>query len=87
MKTTMKNRIISSFVILLVLTVFIFEIFSIYSVKYYYYSVVHDNLQNSIKYAMEIYKENFSGYSVEAALLENIDQYYKGIDGQIILTQ
>lgn len=79
----MKNRIVGSFVILLVLAVFVFEIFSIYSVKYYYYSVVHDSLQNEIKYSLELYRDSFPGYSVESAILENIEQYYKGIEAQV----
>ena len=82
MKISIKNRIVSSFVTLLVFTVVVFEIFSMYSVKYYYYSVIHDNLHNEIKYSVEINKRN-SDFSIETLLADDKVQYYRGLKSQV----
>ncbi|QQK07496.1 sensor histidine kinase [Miniphocaeibacter halophilus] len=88
MKISIKNRIVSSFVLLIIFTVVVFEIFSIYSVRYYYYySVIYDNLRNEIKYSLEMSNINSSDYNIETSILEDMDQYYRGIKSQVqILT-
>ncbi|HHX69790.1 MAG TPA: HAMP domain-containing histidine kinase, partial [Gallicola sp.] len=87
MKISIKNRIVSSFVLLIIFTVVVFEIFSIYSVRYYYYSVIYDNLRNEIKYSLEMSNINSPDYNIETSILEDMDQYYRGIKSQVqILT-
>ena len=83
MKISIKNRIVGSFVTLLIFTVVVFEIFSIYSVRYYYYSVIYENLKNEIKYSLENYMLNSYDVNLENLTVEGIGRDFSDFNSQV----
>lgn len=83
MKGTIRTRIVSSFVLISLITVIFFEIFSMYFLRYYYYSVVNDNLKNEIMYTLDKYKSNLIEGNIESFILEDADRYFRSLKPQV----
>ena len=83
LKATIKRRIVSSFVLIILITVIVFEIFSIYFVRYYYYSVINDNLKNEILYTLDKYKSNLIEGNIENLIIDDADRYFRSLNPQV----
>lgn len=72
MKRSIGNRIINSFLIIILLTVSIIDILLITGYRQYYYNAVENNLRYRVDNAQAIYQENYKQYSIEDFALENV---------------
>ncbi|WP_099203330.1 HAMP domain-containing sensor histidine kinase [Miniphocaeibacter massiliensis] len=83
MKVSIRNRVVLYFAVLLLSTIVVFEVFSMYSVKYYYYSVVKGNLKNEVDLILETYKTSPYSDSLESMVLEGKDSLFLDVESQI----
>lgn len=74
---SIRKRILINYSSLFLLSVVIFELFLVYTVKYYYYSTVEGMLRSQAKYTSELFKSYLSDYSLEKAIFDDRDQFYK----------
>ncbi|WP_425540196.1 sensor histidine kinase [Microaceticoccus formicicus] len=74
---SIKNTIVGNYLFLFIISIFIFEIFLMYSVRYYYYSTVEGILRSQAKYSAELYLSYLSDNTLEQSILEDRDQYYR----------
>lgn len=51
--------------------------------KYYYYSTVESYMRSQAKYSQETYMSYLSDYSLEEAIVEDKDQFYRNTDLQV----
>lgn len=82
-KETIKKRLVSNFMIIIIVTVFIFEFLLIGLVKKYYYTNVEDALINQVKISASLYEKYFSNRSLEENVLEDIDVFWQQTDAQV----
>lgn len=54
-----------------------------YFVRYYYYSVVNDNLKNEIMYTLDKYKSNLVDGNIENLILDDADRYFRSLKPQV----
>lgn len=83
MKYSIKNKIVGYFVLLTLVTVLIFELFSMYTAKYYYYSSTASLLKNEIRYSVEQYDANLEDMQLEDVIIQDKDQFYRKSDLQV----
>ena len=77
LKPSIRNKIIGNYLFIFIIAIFIFEIFLMYSMRYYYYSTVEGLLRSQGKYSQELYESNLADESLEKVILEDKDQFYR----------
>ena len=80
---SIKKRLMRSYVILVVLSLIVLELFLGYFVRQYYYSSVEENLTNQIKSASEFYTRYFSNSTLDENILDNVDVFWKQTSAQV----
>lgn len=83
MRYSIKNKIVSYFVLLTLITVVVFELFSMYTVKYYYYSSTASILKSEIRYSAEQYNTNLTDFQLEDVIIQDKDQFYRRSNLQV----
>lgn len=83
LQTSIRTKFILSFTLITFLTIIVFEIFSLVSIRYYYYSSLNGILRNQMKYATNLYTTYMSDYKLEDIILEDKNQFYRQMDGQV----
>lgn len=83
LQTSIRTKFILSFMLITFATVLVFELFSLVSVRYYYYSSLNGILRSQIKYATNLYTTYMSDYRLEDIILEDKNQFYRQMDGQV----
>lgn len=76
-KKSIRTKIIKKYLFLFIISTFIFELFLIYSVKYYYYSTIEGQLRSEAKYSQELYLNYLTDYSLSQVILEDANQFYR----------
>ncbi|PAB59172.1 ATP-binding protein [Anaeromicrobium sediminis] len=82
-KDSIKRRMVSNFMIVIIVTVIIFEILLIGLVRKYYYGNVEDILVNQIKVSASLYEKYFSSKSLEENVLDDVDVFWHQTDAQV----
>ncbi|MBF8981911.1 HAMP domain-containing protein [Lutibacter sp. B2] len=82
-KVSIKKRLVSHFMLVVLISVLIFEILLIGFIKQYYYSNVEEILTNQIKIASDFYERYFSNTSLEENVLDNVDVFWKQTNAQV----
>lgn len=77
---SIKGRIISNYLILFVIALLVFEIFLVYSVRFYYYSTVEGMLRNQAQYSVDLFSSNMADESLNRIILEDRDHFYRHND-------
>ncbi|MDO5717907.1 MAG: ATP-binding protein [Tissierellia bacterium] len=80
---SIKNKIVGNYLFVFIISILIFELFLMYSVRYYYYSTAEGLLRSQAKYSRELYMSYLSDNSLEQAILEDRDQYYRHNKSQV----
>ena len=80
---SIKVRLVSSFLIVIFISVTAFEALLIYFTKYYFYNNVESVLTNQIKVASDFYSRYFSNVPLEANILDNVDVFWKQTTAQV----
>ena len=80
---SIKVRLVSSFLVIIFISVTAFEALLIYFTKYYFYNNVESVLTNQIKVASDFYSRYFSNVPLEVNILDNVDVFWKQTAAQV----
>lgn len=82
---SLYRRIIGYFLVIIIATVGVFETFSYFSLKDYFYSAMSGVITGQARYNTELYRSYFSDYSLEDVVRLNRDQFYRNNRSQVQL--
>ena len=82
-KYNLKFRIIFFYMIVFVIFISIFEIFTYISLKDYYFSNIKSNMLAQAKYSIELYDSSISEYSLSEVVLNERFEFLNNIQGQV----
>lgn len=83
MKKSIKSRLVSNFMLIILITVLILEIVLINGIKNYYYKNVEDILSNQIEFSTKFYYRYFSSTPLEDAVIDDIDIFWQHTNAQV----
>lgn len=83
MKTSIKTRLVGNFMLVIVITVLILEIFLVNSVKQYYYKTVEDILSNQIMLSADFYSRYFSSTNLQDIIIDDVDVFWHQTSAQV----
>ncbi|MBE4909601.1 HAMP domain-containing protein [Bacillus luteolus] len=75
MKKGIKRRLVLSYFLMILLTVILFEVILLFSIRYYYYNTIEDHLTNHATIFSSFYKEYLEDNSLEEHAEFIIDEY------------
>lgn len=79
---SIKKRLMGAFIIVIFITIIIFEALLIGFLRHYYYNNVEELLTNQIKISSDFYTRYFSNTKLEDNILDNVDVFWNQIEGQ-----
>lgn len=80
---SIKKRLVFNFMLVIIITVVILEVFLINTVKNNYYENLEDNLVSQIKVSSDLYLKYFSDTSLHDNVLNNVDTFWKQASAQV----
>lgn len=80
---SIKLRLVRNYLMILIITVAILEIFFINTVRQNYYNNLEDNLFSQIKVSSDLYLRYFSDASLHDNVLNNVDTFWKQTTAQV----
>lgn len=80
---SIKKRLVSSFLYIIIITVFILEVLIINIVRENYYKNLEDNMYNQIRVSSDLYLRYFSDTSLSENVLNNVDTFWKQTTAQV----
>lgn len=80
---SIRTRLVGNFMLIIVITVLILEVFLINAVKQYYYKNVEDLVSNQIQFSSEFYSRYFSSSSLEDILIDDVDVFWQQTTAQV----
>ena len=83
LKKSLKTRIMTQFFLVIVLIVFFFEIFLIFTIKNYYYSGVTGIIQSQAKYSAKLYEVHLANSSLSEIVLDDTEEFYSEVNAQV----
>ena len=83
LKKSLRTRIMTQFFMVIVLIVIFFEIFLIFTIKYYYYSGVTGIIQSQAKYSAKLYEIHLANSSLSELVLDDIEEFYSEVNAQV----
>lgn len=83
MEKSIKTRLVKSFMLIIIITVFILEVFLINTVKSYNYKSVEDIMTNQLEFSISYYLRYFSSSSLEDIIVDDVDVFWKHTAAQV----
>lgn len=83
MKTSIKQRLVGNFMLVILITVLILETFLINAVKQYYYKSVEEILSNQIMFSADFYSRYFSSNNLEDIIIDDVDVFWHQTTAQV----
>lgn len=80
---SIKLRLVRNYLLIIIITVTIMELFFINTVKQNYYNNLEDNLYSQIKVSSDLYLRYFSDTSLHDNVLNNVDTFWKQTTAQV----
>ncbi|WMJ79844.1 HAMP domain-containing sensor histidine kinase [Clostridium sp. MB40-C1] len=80
---SIKTRLLKSYFLIIVLTVFICEVFLISSIRKYFYDNTKDFLSNQIKMSAQFYNTYLSSTGLEENIAADVDVFWKNTPAQV----
>ena len=80
---SIKKRLTGNFILVIVITVLILEMFLVNAVKRYYYKNIEDMMSNQIKFSSDFYSRYFSTSSLEDIVIDDIDVFWQQTNAQV----
>ncbi|WP_055665563.1 sensor histidine kinase [Desnuesiella massiliensis] len=80
---SIKIRIVSNFILVIFISIFILEILLISFMRQYYYNNIGEMLSNQIKTSSDFYTRYFSNTTLEENILDNVDVFWKQTNAQV----
>jgi signal transduction histidine kinase len=81
--SSIKSRLVLSFMFIILITVFILELFLITSIRNNYYKNLEDTLVNQLQTSTDLYDRYFSDATLQENVLNNVDTFWKQITAQV----
>lgn len=94
MKKSIRKRLVKNFMLVILITVVIIEIFLSNSVKEYYYKNLEDVLTSQIESSTSFYSRYFPSFNLDDILIDDIDIFWRytnvevqilSLDGELLL--
>ncbi|WP_236911505.1 sensor histidine kinase [Clostridium sp. Cult1] len=83
MRTSIKKRLVGNFMLVIIMTVLILEVFLINAVKQYYYKGIEEILSNQIILSTDFYSRYFSSNRLEDIIIDDIDVFWRQTKAQV----
>ncbi|OLS02542.1 sensor histidine kinase [Tissierella creatinophila] len=83
MKKSIRKRLVKNFMLVILITVVIIEIFLSNSVKEYYYKNLEDVLTSQIESSTSFYSRYFPSFNLDDILIDDIDMFWRYTDVQV----
>lgn len=83
MKSSIKIRLVGNFMLIIVITVLILEVFLFNAIKEYYYKSMEEILSNQVAFSSEYYSRYFSASSLEDIVLDDVDVFWYQTSAQV----
>lgn len=83
MKTSIKRRLVGNFMLVILITVLILEVFLANAVKQYMYKSIEEILSNQIMLSTDIYSRYFSSTRLEDIVIDDIDVFWHQTPAQV----
>lgn len=83
MEDSIKKRLVGNFMLVIIITVFILEVFLFNGMRLYYYKGTEEMLSHQILLTTEIYSRYFSSTSLEDIITEDIDVFLHNTNAQV----
>lgn len=80
---SIKKRLVSNFLFIIIITVIILEVLIINIVGENYYKNLEDNMLNQIRVSSDLYLRYFSDSSLKDNVLNNVDTFWKQTTAQV----
>ncbi|WP_125152498.1 sensor histidine kinase [Clostridium rectalis] len=80
---SIKKRLITNFMLIIVISVLTFEVILINFVKKYYYDSTEEVLTNQIKISTDFYSKYLSNNSLYENVMDNVDVFWKQTEAQV----
>ncbi len=80
---SIKTRLVSNFIVIILISVIAFETILVYFTQYYFYNNAENALTNQIKISSEFYSKYFSNVPLEENIIDNVDVFWKQTDAQV----
>lgn len=80
---SIKTRLVGNFVLVIIITVSILEIFLINAVRQFYYNNVEEIVSNQIIYSSEFYTRYFSSSTLEDNIIDNVDVFWQQTSAEV----
>ena len=80
---SIRARLVSNFMLVIVITVLILEVILINAVKQYYYTGMDEIITNQIMFSSELYSRYFSSSSLEDNIIDNVDVFWQQTTAQV----
>lgn len=83
MNKSIKNRLVMSYMMIIIITVLILETVILSSVRTYYYKSIEDILFNEMQLSLEYYSRYYSSKSLEEIVLDDSDVFWQNTKAQV----
>ncbi|WP_446898594.1 ATP-binding protein [Clostridium sp. LBM24168] len=83
MEDGIKRRMIISYLLIIVITVSVLEIFLILSIRRYYYKNMENMVTNQIRVSMDFYNSYLSSSSLKKNIKDNADIFWKNTSAEV----
>lgn len=83
MSSGIKNRMIGSYFIIIIMTVFVLETFLILSIKRYYYKNMENMVIDQMKVSIDFYNSYLSSSTLEKNIRDNADIFWKNTSAEV----
>ncbi|MGO1370179.1 sensor histidine kinase [Senegalia sp. (in: firmicutes)] len=80
---SIKKRLVGAFILVILITILIFEVLLIGLLRQYYYNNAQELLTNQIEISSDFYSRYFSNTSLEDNILDNVDVFWNQTDNQV----
>ncbi|MCM3239228.1 HAMP domain-containing histidine kinase [Heyndrickxia oleronia] len=80
---SIKTRLVGNFIIIILISVLVFEALLIYFTRYYFYHNVENVLTNQIRISSDFYSKYFSNVPLEENVIDNVDVFWQQTNAQV----
>ncbi len=85
MKTSIRTRLVGNFMLVIVISVLILEVFLVNAAKQYYYKAVEDILSNQIMFSADFYSKYFSSTNLQDIVIDDVDVFWHQTTAQVLI--
>lgn len=85
MRKSIRTRLVGNFMLVIIISVLILEIFLINGVKQYYHRAVEDILSNQIMFSADFYSKYFSSTNIQDIVVDDVDVFWHQTPAQVLI--